>query len=303
MAVEAEPAMPLTYKNPIIHKYLADPYVVWDQTAGAFFLLATGKGADDRMLPIYRSPDLANWIFVRGAVAKGGETVWNFKNFWAPEVVKIGDTYHLYYTASPKSPGNTGNRVGLAVARSIEGPYEDRGVVITHASIDGHLFIDDDGRMYFFYTIEHGNADGLAAGQIYACRMLAPDKVDSKPGQIVSHHPWQEGPWLQKRNGKYWLTYSCGNWKNDTYHVRYAIGDSPLGPFRERPEKILQSTETVKGPGHHSMFKDRKGGDWICYHGWDVKFTARYPRIDRIHFGSDKISSDGPTSTAQPFDK
>jgi len=291
----------MTYTNPIIDNYLADPCLVWDPPAGAYFLFATGNALDGWCIPIYRSPDLINWTFVRGAVTSGGQTDWNHKHFWAPEVVKIGDTYHLYYTASPEeSPQNAGNRVGLAVARNIEGPYEDRGVVIPHASIDGHPFFDDDGAMYLFYTIEHGNKDGLVAGQIYAGRMLAPDTMDGKPMQIVWHHPWQEGPWLTRRHGKYVLTYSCGGWADDTYHVRYAIGDSPLGPFEEQPGKILQSTDTVKGPGHHSLFKDRAGNDWICYHGWDVKFTARYPRIDRIDFKRNTVTSNGPTSTPQP---
>lgn len=293
----------LTYTNPIINQYLADPCMVWDEVAGAYFLFATGRASDGRGVPIHRSPDLVNWAFVRGAVAPGGATAWNHKHFWAPEVVKIGGVYHLYYTASPEeSPKNSGNRVGLAVAKNIEGPYEDRGVVIPNASIDGHPFFDDDGTMYLFYTVENLSRDGLTAGQIYAYRMQSPEKVEGEPRQIISHHSWQEGPWLQKHHGKYILTYSCGSWGDQTYHVRYAIGDppSPFGPFKEQPTNVLQSTAAVKGPGHHSMFRDRAGKDWICYHGWDPKFTARYPRVDRIYFVGDRIVSDGPTSTPQP---
>jgi hypothetical protein len=59
----------------------------------------------------------------------------------------------------------------------------------------------------------------------------------------------------------------------------------------------------VKGPGHHFMYTDKKGKDWIIYHGWDTAFTARYPRIDRIFFDENSISSDGPTYTLQSLDK
>ncbi|NLF39505.1 family 43 glycosylhydrolase [bacterium] len=295
--------MNLTYTNPIIDRYLADPCLVWDEGEQAYFLFATGPTREDgRAIPVYRSPDLVHWTFVRGAVARGAtKDAWNFTHFWAPEVIRIGDTYHLYYTASPEdSPKNSGNRVGLAVSKSIAGPYEDAGVVVPHGSIDGHPFIDDDGGFFLFYTIEHLNADGLVAGQIYMDRMLDPRTVARDPKPVITHHEWQEGPWLLKRGGRYFLAYSCGGWTGADYHVRWAVGDSPSGPFTEQESRILESTDAVKGPGHHSMFQDRKGRDWICYHGWDPAFTARYPRIDRIYFEEGRMRSDGPTSSPQP---
>jgi beta-xylosidase len=215
-------------------------------------------------------------------------------------VYKIKDKYYLYYTASPRySPRNSGNHVGLAISDKIEGPYEDVGRVVKHASIDGHLYTDADGSMYFFYTIEHLNEDSLTAGQIYMDKMISPTQLEGNPKQIISHHRWQEGPCLQLHEGKYYLTYSCGAWTNHTYHVRYAIADSPEGPFTEQPEKLLESNEMVIGPGHHAMFTDLKGRDWIVYHGWDTAHTARYPRIDRIYFEDDKIKCNGPTYTEQ----
>ena len=75
------------------------------------------------------------------------------------------------------------------------------------------------------------------------------------------------------------------------------------GPFIEQPDTLLQSNEKVKGPGHHFMFKNKDGKDWIVYHGWDAAFTARYPRIDRIFFDGQKMSSDGPTFTGQRTNK
>lgn len=294
-------AYTVTYTNPIIDRYLADPCLVWDEPEQAYYLFATGPTKEDeRAIPIYRSEDLIHWSFVGGAVARGATPEsWNYKHFWAPEVIKIGDTYHLYYTASPKeSPQNSGNRVGLAVSKQIEGPYEDRGIVVPHGSIDGHPYIEGED-MYLFYTIEHRNSEGFKAGHIYMDRMIDPETVAGKPQPIITHLPWQEGPWLQKREGKYFLTYSAGGWTGPTYHVRYATSDSPAGPFVEQLAFILESTEEVKGPGHHSMFTDRSGRDWICYHGWDPEFKARYPRIDPIYFEDGQMRSNGPTSTPQ----
>ena len=292
----------LTYTNPIIDKYLADPCMMYDNDY--YYLFATGRADDGRFIPIHRTTDFINWEFVRGAVERGSETDWNYKHFWAPEVIKLNGKWHLYYTATPKlSPSNSGNRVGLAIADHIGGPYENFGVIIPHASIDGHVYVDKDGNMYIFYTIEHLNEDGLTAGQIYQDRLLSPTEIAGKPKQVISHHPWQEGPFLQYRHNQYFLTYSCGGWTDHTYHVRYAIASSATGPFIEQPDTILASNEMVKGPGHHFMYTDKRGKDWIIYHGWDPAFTARYPRIDRIFFKKNSISSDGPTYTLQNLDK
>lgn len=216
----------LFYTNPIIDYGLADPNIKFEN--GYYYLLATGKAPDGRFIPIYRSKNLVTWQFVSGAVDRGEKTDWNYKNFWAPEVYKIKGKFYLYYTAMPEvSPSNSGNRVGLAVSDSIQGPYKNVGVVVPHASLDGHLFFDIDGSMYIYYTIEHGNKDGLTAGQIYADKLITPTQVAGKPVQIISNHPWQEGPFMLHRNDKYYLTYSCGNWMGQ--YVSYSLCNFKIG--------------------------------------------------------------------------
>ena len=282
-----------TYSNPIIDRYLADPYILYE--APYYYLYSTGRAPDGRYIQIYRSKDIAEWEFVRGAVERGPKGAWNRKNFWAPEVIKLDGLYYLYYTASTDgTPQNTGNRVGLAVASDPGGPFEDRGVVIPHASIDGHPFRDSDGTFYMYYTTENGNADSLKAGQIFVDRMLSPEKVAGKPVPLITGHGWQEGPCVFIDRGRYILTYSTENWRDETYKVRWAVGQSPTGPFTERGI-ILKSTDEVKGPGNHAFFTGPKGKRWIVYHGWDPAFKARYPRIDPLILGPDGVSIDGPS--------
>lgn len=100
---------------------------------------------------------------------------------------------------------------------------------------------------------------------------------------------------------RYYLFYSVGNWGDATYHVRWAVGDSPLGPFEEAEGRLLESTDAVIGPGHHNFFRGPGGGTWIVYHGWDPAHTARYPRIDRLSWDGDQPRTDGPTVTRQPL--
>lgn len=286
------------YTNPIIKSYLADPDIVFDN--GYYYFFATGGAQDKRFIPIYRSRDLSNWKFVRGAVANGSKTDWNYKHFWAPEVLKIKGKYYLYYTATPdESPANSGNRVGVAIADSIQGPYKNIGVVIPNGSIDGHPVIDKDGSMYIFYTNEWQSSKGFYRGTIYMDKMISPTEVANNPIPVITHHDWQEGPFILQRNNQYYLTYSCGAWSDSTYHLRYALANSITGPYIEQPDTILKTNKRVKEPGHHSIFQDQIGRDWLVYHGWDTAHTARYPRIDRLYVNGKKLSTNGPTYTHQ----
>jgi beta-xylosidase len=285
------------YKNPVIKEYLADPFIL--QENGFYYLYATGNAKNGRMIPVYRSKDIVNWEFVRGAVEKGKKGSWNEKHFWAPEVMKIEGKFYLYYTASPDMDGFTGNRVGVAVADNPEGPFNDIGVVVRHGSIDGNPFRDTDGTLYIYYTIEHKNKDSLIAGRIYVDRLVRPDSTEGKPILLMSSHPWQEGTCMILRDGVYYLTFSTGNWQDSTYQVHYATSDKATGPFAEQQGTILKTTAKVKGPGHHSFFTGPDGKDWIVYHGWDTAHTARYLRIDPFRIENNKISSNGPSDTWQ----
>jgi len=288
----------LVYQNPIINSYKADPFVRYED--GYYYFFATGEAQDNRFIPIYRSKNMSAWEFVRGAVTNGSKTDWNYKHFWAPEVLKINGKFYLYYTASPdESPANSGNRVGVAVADSIQGPYKNIGVVVPNGSIDGHPVIDKDGSMYIFYTNEWQSSKGFYRGTIYMDKMLSPTQVADNPQPVITHHNWQEGPFILQRNNQYYLTYSCGAWNDSTYHLRYALAKNITGPYVEQPDTILKSNKMVIGPGHHSIFQDQIGRDWLVYHGWDTAHTARYPRIDQLFVNGNKMTSNGPTYTPQ----
>jgi beta-xylosidase len=286
------------YHNPVIQRYLADPFIL--SADGWHYLYASWETTDGRCLPIWKSRDLAAWEFVRGAVARGETGAWNRRNFWAPEVLFHEGSYWLYYTASPDgTPENTGNRVGLAVSNSPEGPFEDAGVAVPYSSLDGSPFRDTDGSLWLYYTCEFGNANGQTPGRIYVDRLLAPNRIAGEPREIMGLREWQEGACVLRREGRYYLFYSLGGWKSDEYRVAWAVGDSPAGPFSEQPGLLLQSTPQVKGPGHHNFFSGPGGRDWIVYHGWDPAFTARYPRVDPLVWTDGRPSTPGPTSIPQ----
>ena len=288
----------ITYQNPILDRYLADPFIFSE--GGEYYLIGSHKSDDGKYMPIYHSKDLDNWQFVTGAVENGAENDWNYKHFWAPEIIKIGDTYYLYYTASTKySPENINNRVGVATAKNITGPYVDKGVVIQHGSIDGHPFIDKDGQMYMYFTAETKNSKGLPRGRIYVYKMSDPYTVEGEPIELIGWNGWQEGAFIIVKNNEYWMTYSRNGWNSERYEVMLAKSPHPTGPFLPIETPLLNSSKLVKGPGHNSIFFDNNHNPWLVYHGWDPEFKARYPRIDPLIWQDNGFKKILPTMTRQ----
>ena len=267
-----------------LESYLADPCVIAD--GDVFFLVATGEAPDGRRLPIYRSEDLRRWTFVRGAVDRGPEGAWNRRNFWAPEIHALDGRFYLYYTAMPDgTPANEGNRVGVAVADAVGGPYEDLGVVVPHGSLDGSVFTDTDGTRYLLYTTEVNSDAGFPQGQVLIDRLVTPTRVAGQPQAIIDFHGWNEGAAMIRHGGKYHIFFSTGSWKSDGYCVRWAVADAPTGPFVE-PDPAHPLLTTVRpdmiGPGHGFPWLHPDGTWRYTFHAWDEAMTRRSPRFARL---------------------
>ena len=132
-----------------------------------------------------------------------------------------------------------------------------------------------------------------------------------------------EGPFVYKHKGKYYLTFSIGSGDTGNYSVMQAIGDTPLGPFRKLTDEengfIVSndngSNRGVNGPGHHSFVRAKGGkGDEkliMIYHaqksvgsGWGRCFRSDEIKwvetqgIDGKTF--DVMHLNGPSITVQP---
>jgi predicted GH43/DUF377 family glycosyl hydrolase len=93
------------------------------------------------------------------------DMVWK-DNAWAdcrdPMVLKVDDTYYLYYTGRDKA----GGIIGIATSPSPIGPWQDEGAVIT---IDGApipespTVFENEGTYYLFYN-ERGEYFRMGAG-------------------------------------------------------------------------------------------------------------------------------------------
>ncbi len=104
---------------------------------GFFYLYGT---EDTHNMPIYRSRNLIDWIFVGTAFTEAsrpkcvgpgtGESGNQSAGMWAPDINYINGQYVLYYGIGVWGQGNIKSGVAVATADRPEGPFIDRGVIL-----------------------------------------------------------------------------------------------------------------------------------------------------------------------------
>jgi len=308
-----------TYTNPVYAGYFADPFVL--EYRGRYY--AYGTGADSSSSPAFEilgSEDLVNWEFIGHALsAAGGLTD---GHHWAPEVAERDGVFFMYFSTGIE---DRGHRIQVATAARPEGPFRVHGEVLTPDepfAIDPHPFRDDDGQWYLYYARDRLEGDrvgtSITVDRLVDMNRLAGDPVpvlgatadwqlfEAKRQMYGAIHDWHtlEGPFVVKRDGRYWCLYSGGAWTKATYGVSYGVADAPLGPFLEPqtsgPALLRSRPGELEGPGHNSVVRGPDGSDYLVYHAWDAGHTGRRMCIDRLDWTPDGPRTPGPTLAPQP---
>jgi beta-xylosidase len=301
------------FQNPVLRNDFADPFVLKDgNTFYAYATNGSGKNIQEAT-----STDLVHWTMLSDAMpalpkwAKlGGSYV------WAPEVMKIGSKYVMYYTARDKTSDR--QCVGVATSDKPDGKFMDTNAqpfVCQSAeggTIDPSPFRDGD-KLYLYFKND-GNCCNKPT-YLYV-QELAPDGLSlvGEPARLIRNdHAWEggvvEAPTMWKHEGKYYLFFSANNYSGFDYAVGYATCDSPTGPCEQAAENpILQSHRTlplVIGPGHQTIV-EVNGKDWLVYHAWEVtsagtRGNRRFMWLDPIEWKDGKPVVNGPTIGPQPL--
>lgn len=308
---------PYLYRNGNQITNIGDPYVLCHE--GVYYCTATGSGSS---YPLYRSTDLKNWERLPEIFYSSNES-WVRGSLWQPQLVVGTDgKFYLYYCGWNE---DSSLRIGVAAADQITGPYldvSDRPLMdYGFAQIDPYLFVDEDGKMYLYYSRDCSEnvVDGHHVSQIWVVEMenYTELKAGSEPVLCITpeqqwellnnaEYQWNEGPDMLKHDGKYYLFYSGGFYGDKSYSLGYAVSDSPLGPFEKYAgNPILSSTELVSGPGNNSFFRSPDGKELMnAYHTHTVPAIAggnRKLSIDRCGWREDgTFYMNGPSSTSQP---
>ena len=282
----------------------ADPFIL-RAADGRYYLYCTSE--DGSGFPIHVSDDLAHWQRCGTAIGKDNAR-WGVGCFWAPECYEIDGKYYLFYSADWKEnpTGALENfRIGVAVADNPAGPFADMADKPIfdpgYPIIDADVYAED-GRYYLYYSrccYEH-KVDGLEESWIYGVELkpdftgvigepvllLRPEQEWEGRSAVATGRRWNEGSYLLKHDGKYYMTYSGNFFAGPDYAVGYATAAAPLGPYTKAPENpILERGARVTGTGHSCMFHTPDGELMICYHGrTEAAGNDRIAFISPAHF-------------------
>lgn len=282
--------------NPVIKGDFADPSIV--KFEGKYYVYATIDPWGGEELAVFESSDFINWEqkhinWPTKEACKSSTS--NTSRVWAPSVIqgKNGKFYMYVSVGSEVWAGISETPLGpWKNAKPDNSPFINGKMFPKYHMIDAEAFIDDDGQAYLYW----GSGLKWVNGHCFIVK-LNNDMVSFNEEDIKDITPpnYFEAPFMLKKNGKYFLTYSEGKCTNSTYKVRYSIGDTPYGPWKEGQNSPILSTSkdsTTLGPGHHTLFKENNQ-DYILYHRiTDNKETLlREIAIDSLNFDSDDIIS------------
>ena len=243
---------------------------------------------------------------------------WAGRQLWAPDAAFANNTYYLYFPAKNKKDVF---QIGVATSKKPEGPFVAEKDPITGSySIDPAVFKDEDGSFYMYFGGIWGgqlqrwnnnkydsasgnrNADEMAvlprvaklgadmksfSGQVKEVQIL---DANGKPfTEKANDKRFFEGPWVFKKDGKYYFTYSTG----DTHNLVYATGTSPYGPFTYQGI-ILNPVEGWTS--HHSIIPAR-GRWWLFFH--DTQLSGK-THLRNVKVTELKFNPDGSIQTVTP---
>ncbi|MBA2466463.1 MAG: family 43 glycosylhydrolase [Sphingomonas sp.] len=84
--------------------------------------------------------------------------------------------------------------------------------------------------------------------------------------------PWEghliEGPFVTRKNGRYWLFYAGNDFASPAYGIGVAVADHPLGPYVKQTEPLLKSTREWTAPGHASVAPGLDGEPQLFFHAF-----------------------------------
>ena len=185
----------------------------------------------------YSTTDMKRWT-AHGPIMNVKDFKWAKSDAWASQMVRKNGRY-WFYAAVEHDDSHPGKAIAVAVSDSPTGPFVDaRGsALITNQmtpkglhsweDIDPTVFTDDDGSSW----IAWGNRQAYLA-------KLKPNMIEiDGPIQEITPPHFEEGPWLHKKDGTYYLTYaSLDRSDHKDERISYSTAPSLRGPWSYRGE-------------------------------------------------------------------
>lgn len=236
------------------------------------------------------SKDLADWEFILLDTEKFPQ----FRKF-APATCVVGDTLYVSFSE------------GGALMKTTDPRDPDAWEMVRAGNdwVDPALYYDDpaqggDGYVYAFTglspdaPIRGCKLDPVTMEKVTDWVDLFNSDKDNHgfevPGNDNTNYsgsPYLEGAWLNKHDGKYYLTYAIPGTGDASYcDGCYVSEEGPLGPytFCENSPVVWKASGYAVGAGHGCLFEDLSGNWWkvdtvsIMTTGWERRL-AIFPAI------------------------
>ena len=247
-----------------------------------YWCFYTGRG-----VPSLHSKDLVKWELGPRVLDKAPE--WIAKEvpkndgvYWAPDLMKVGGQYLLYYSVS--SFGAMHSAIGLATNPTLDPKnpafkWTNRGPIVQSRdggdfnTIDPAIFLDDDGKLWLSFGSQWS---GLKLVELdpKTGKRLKPDEpmTPLAAGQSI------EAPWIYKHKGLYYLFLNRGNCcagVNSTYHITVGRSEDIKGPYAAKDGSLMidgggtlvldKKIGPLTGPGHAGIV-EKDGKSWFSCH-------------------------------------
>jgi beta-xylosidase len=231
----------------------------------------------------FSSSNLTDWTD-HGVIVSQNKVKWVDSvtyAMWAPDCIERSGKYYFYFPSIKKDTSDgRGFGVGVAIADNPYGPFIPEEKPIKNVrGIDPNVFIDKDGQAYLYWAMRN----------IYVAKLKDNMTELASEPQAIADLPEQglkEGPYLFERNGFYYLTYP--HVQNKTECLEYAMGKSPMGPFKVTG--VIMDESASGCWTNHQSFVSFKGQWYLFYHNSDLspKFDKnRSIRMDSMFFNED----------------
>lgn len=284
-----------TYRgNPLIrHVYTADPST---RVFNNRLYVYTSHDEDDAdanqhfyMINwhVFSTDNMIDWVD-HGAIFSLDDISWANKQAWAPDCVERNKKYYFYYPVEQ-------TKIGVAVCDTPIGPFvdplgkplinnENNETLVGREPIDPSVLIDDDGQAYMYFGCRDARVVKLKENMIELKGSIIPLIINGNEDHTEHNDGYYgEAPWVFKRNDIYYYIYSNG-WAPQSTIV-YAIGSSPLGPFKYVGEVM---SPVGAGTNHGSVVKYQ--GKWyIFYHDNSLSMSGKRRSVcfNEITFSQD----------------
>jgi hypothetical protein len=215
---------------------------------------------------------------------------------YAPDAIEHKGKYYLYMCLSDDSEG-------IAVSSRPEGPFETARRLPVNG-IDPAVFVDDDGRAYYYWGQFSANAAALNPD------MMTLDESSIVTGIVTEKtHHFHEGSSMRKRGDTYYYVFADTSRGKPTA-LGYATGKSPWGPFTYRGI-IIDNNGCDPGTwNNHGSIEEFNGQWYVFYHRSSRNGNGmRRVCVEKIYFEDDgtipevKMTSQGAGAPFAPGER